>query len=163
MYGTAKTGMRLTGAGGAPDFISYAKETILTFKGGDFVEKLDYFTSPGYLGGGDERDRCGIFRAGSGPSMLISTEAIFRFDKKTKELYHESLLPGNDLDKVKSTVPWDLEVTSPLKPFAVSTQEEIRYIRTFASPHCVPSPIMNELAVNKLLEFAEGKNRGNLG
>ena len=60
--GTAKTGMRLTGAGGAPDFISYAKETILTLKGGEFVEKLDYFTSPGYMGGGEERDRCGLFR-----------------------------------------------------------------------------------------------------
>ena len=57
MGGTPKTGMRLTGAGGAPDFVSYAKETILTLKGGDFVEKLDYFTSPGYLGGGDERDQ----------------------------------------------------------------------------------------------------------
>ena len=163
MGGTAKTGMRLTGAGGAPDFVSYAKETILTLKGGDFVEKLDYFTSPGYLGGGNERDNCGIFRAGSGPSMIISTEAIFRFDKKTKEVYLESLLPGNDLDKVKSKVPWELRVANPLKPFPVPTGEEINYIRTFAPQHCIPRPVMNELAVNKLLEFAGGKSRGKLG
>jgi glutaconate CoA-transferase subunit B len=155
--------MRLTGAGGAPDFVSYAKETILTLKGGDFVEKLDYFTSPGYLGGGDERDSCGIFRAGSGPSIIISTEAIFRFGKKTKEVYLESLLPGNDLNKVKSKVPWDLRVAKPLKPFPVPTEEEINYIRTFAPQHCVPRPIMIELAVKKLLEFAGGKSRGKSG
>jgi glutaconate CoA-transferase subunit B len=163
MGGTAKTGMRLTGAGGAPDFVSYAKETILTLKGGEFVEKLDYFTSPGYLGGGDERDCCGIFRAGSGPSVMISTEAIFRFDKKTKEVYLESLLPGVDLNKVKFKVPWDLQVVNPLKPFPVPTKEEINYIRTFAPQHCIPRQIMIELAVEKLLEFAGGKGRGKPG
>ena len=163
MGGTAKTGMRLTGAGGAPDFVSYAKETILTLKGGSFVEKLDYFTSPGYLEGGDERDSRGIFRAGSGPSIIISTEAIFRFDKKTKEVYLDSLLPGNDLSKVKSKVPWDLRVADPLKPFPIPTEEEISYIRTFAPQHCVPRSIMIELAVKKLLEFAGGKSRGKPG
>jgi glutaconate CoA-transferase subunit B len=163
MGGTPKTGMRLTGAGGAPDFVSYAKETILTLKGGEFVEKLDYFTSPGYLGGGDERDCCGIFRTGSGPSMMISTEAIFRFDRKTKEVYLESLLPGVDLNNVKSKVPWDLRVVNLLKPFPVPTEEEINYIRSFAPQHCIPRQIMIELAVKKLLEFAGGKSRGKLG
>lgn len=160
MGGTAKTGMRLTGAGGAPDFVSYAKETILTLKGGEFVEKLDYFTSPGYLSGGDERDRRGIFTPGSGPSMMISTEAVFRFDKKTKEVYLESLFPGVDLKMVKSKVPWDLRVAHPLKPFPVPTEEEINYIRTFAPNHCIPRQIMYELAAKRLLEFAGGKNKG---
>lgn len=95
--------------------------------------------------------------------MMISTEAIFRFDKKTKEVYLESLLPGNDLDKVKSKVPWDLRVVNPLKPFPVPTVEEINYIRTFAPQHCVPRQIMIELAVKKLLEFAGGKGRGKSG
>jgi len=161
--GTPKTGMRLTGAGGAPDFVSYAKETILTLKGGEFVDKLDYFTSPGYLGGGDERDRCGLFAIGSGPSMMISNEAIFRFNKKTKEVYLESLLPGVDLNKVMSKVPWDLQVANPLKPFPIPSEEEINYIRTFAPQHCVPRQIMYELAVKKLLEFAGGKRKGKSG
>ena len=160
MGGTAKTGMRLTGAGGAPDFVSYAKETILTLKGGEFVEKLDYFTSPGYLKGGDERDRCGIFAPGSGPSMIISTEAIFRFDKKTKEVYLESLLPGVDLNQIRTKVPWDLLVSHPLKSFPVPTEEEINYIRTFAPQLCIPREIRMELAVKKFFEFASGKAKG---
>ena len=163
MGGTAKTGMRLTGAGGAPDFISYAKETILTLKGGEFVEKLDYFTSPGYLSGGDERDRCGLFRPGSGPSMMISGEAVFRFHPRTKEVYLESLLPGVELKKVKAKVPWDLKVAEPLKPFPTPTEEEIDYIRTFAPQHCIPREVMMELAVKKFFEFAGGKGKGKPG
>jgi glutaconate CoA-transferase subunit B len=160
MDGTPKTGMRLTGAGGAPDFVSYAKETILTLKGGEFVDKLDYFTSPGYLGGGDERDRCGLFPPGSGPSMMISTEAIFRFDKKTKEVYLEALLPGVDLNQVKSKIPWELKVANPLRSFPTPTEEEINYIRTFAPQHCIPRQMLMELAVKKFLEFAGGKRKG---
>jgi glutaconate CoA-transferase subunit B len=162
MGGTAKTGMRLTGAGGAPDFVSYAKETILTLKGGEFVEKLDYRTSPGYLGGGDERDRCGLFPRGSGPSMMISTEAIFRFDKNTKEVYLEALLPGVDPNKIKSKVPWELKVANPIKSFPIPTEEEINYIRTFAPQHCIPREIFRELAVKKFLEFA-GKKQNKAG
>jgi glutaconate CoA-transferase subunit B len=160
MGGSPKTGMRLTGAGGAPDFISYAKETILTLKGGEFVERLDYLTSPGYMGGGEERDRCGLFRPESGPSMMISTEAIFRFDRKTKEVYLESLFPGVTLEKVKSKVPWDLRVANPLKPFPTPTEEEIDYIRTFAPQHCIPREVMMELAVKKFFEFAGGQRKG---
>jgi len=163
MGGTAKTGMRLTGAGGAPDFISYAKETILTLKGGEFVEKLDYLTSPGYMGGGEERDRCGLFAPGSGPGMMISNEAVFRFEPKTKEVYLQSLLPGVDLQRVKQKVPWDLRVANPLKPFPTPTQEEIDYIRTFAPQHCVPREVMMELAVKKFFEFAGGKRKGKSG
>jgi len=55
--------VRLPGAGGAPDFLSYAKRTILTMRGGEFVNKLDYLTSPGYLEGGDSRDKSGLFPA----------------------------------------------------------------------------------------------------
>jgi glutaconate CoA-transferase subunit B len=39
--------LRLPGSGGAADFISYFKRTVLTMRGGEFVQKLDYLTSPG--------------------------------------------------------------------------------------------------------------------
>ena len=68
---------RITAAGGAPEFYGYAKETILTMKGKGFVDKLPYLTSPGYLGGGDERERSGRYRPGSGPSTLITPKGIF--------------------------------------------------------------------------------------
>ncbi len=159
MEGGPTTGMRLTGAGGAPDFIAYAQETILTLRNGEFVEKLDYFTSPGYLGGGSERDDSGLFPKGSGPTMLISTEGIFRFDKVTKEIYLESLLPGFTAEDIKAKVPWDLKVADPIKPPPTPTEEEIEYIRTFAPQHCVPRQVMMELAAGKFMEVLFGKNK----
>lgn len=157
--GTPRTGMRLTGAGGAPDFISYAKETILTLKGGEFVNRLDYLTSPGYLGGGDERDRCGLFPVGSGPSMLISTEGIFRFDKKTKEIYLESLLPGVKVEDVKKKVPWVLKILDPLKHFPTPHPNEIEYVRQFAPHHCIPRQTMMELGIKIFFQFAAGRKK----
>ena len=53
---------------------------------GQFVEKLDYFTSPGYLEGGDARDRSGLFPQGSGPTKLITQKGTFEF--------HPELCPG---------------------------------------------------------------------
>ncbi len=66
-----KPTLRLTGSGGAADFISYAKRTVLTLLGGNFVNKLDYVTSPGYLDGGDSREKSGLFPKGTGPTMLL--------------------------------------------------------------------------------------------
>ena len=68
---------RITAAGGAPEFIAYAKETILSMKGKGFVEKLPYLTSPGYLGGGNERQKSGRFTPGSGPSILLTPKRVF--------------------------------------------------------------------------------------
>ncbi len=86
---------RMTGAGGAPEFIGYAGRAILTMSGGTFVEKLDYFTSPGYLEGGDSRYAAGM-PEGSGPSVLITTRGVFKFDETSKEMYLAGLHPRGD-------------------------------------------------------------------
>jgi glutaconate CoA-transferase subunit B len=127
-----KPSLRLTGSGGAADFISYSKKTILTLRGGSFVNKLDYVTSPGYLDGGDHRDRCGLFPKGSGPSMLISTHGIFRFDPVTKEMYLAKVHPGVEVGDIKKEVPWDLKIAEDLSQTEAPTAEEIDFIRRFS-------------------------------
>jgi glutaconate CoA-transferase subunit B len=127
-----KPTMRLPGSGGAADFISYAKRTVLTMRGGTFVNKLDYLTSPGYLEGGDSRDKSGLFPIGSGPSALVSTKGVFRFDPKTKEMYLATIHPGVSLESVKKDIPWDLKVASDLAVTERPTDEEIDFIRNFA-------------------------------
>lgn len=127
-----KPSLRLPGSGGAADFISYAKRTVLTMRGGTFVNKLDYFTSPGYLEGGDSRDRTGLFPQGSGPSALISTKGIFRFDPATKEMYLSRIHPGVSLETVKKDIPWNLKIAPDLSVTEGPTDEEINFIRDFA-------------------------------
>ena len=124
--------LRLPGSGGAADFISYSKRTVLTMRGGTFVNKLDYLTSPGYLEGGDSRDKSGLFPKGSGPSALISTKGIFRFDSATKEMYLSDIHPGVSLESVRKDIPWDLKVVSDLKETKRPSDEEINFIRDFA-------------------------------
>lgn len=138
--------VRLPGSGGAADFISYAKRTILTMRGGEFVEKLHYVTSPGYLDGGDSRDKCGHFTPGSGPTKLISTQGIFEFDPVTKEMYLSRLHPGVKLDAVKKKIPWDLKVYPDLKQTESPKDEEIDFIRKNFPTESVGKNLMWEIA-----------------
>jgi glutaconate CoA-transferase subunit B len=120
---------RITAAGGAPEFIAYAKETILSMKGKGFVEKLPYLTSPGYLGGGDERQKSGRFTPGSGPSILLTPKSIFKFDSVTKEMYLDALFPGISVKDVQADIPWKLKLAEEIKSFPIPTDEEIHFLR----------------------------------
>ncbi len=146
---------RLPGSGGAADFISYAKRTILTMRGGEFVKELDYFTSPGYLDGGDSRDACGLFPPGSGPSMLLTTQGIFRFDETTKEMYLAQIHPGASLESIKKKVPWELKIADDLSVTPPPTEEEIDFIRTFAPTESVGRAIMMELGIQNAMRLAQ--------
>ena len=150
-----KPRLRLQGAGGAPDFMSYAKHTVLTMRGGEFVEKLDYFTSPGYLDGSDSRDRSGLFPEGSGPSMLLTTKGVFRFDEVTKELCLTKLHPGVTVDMVKKDVPWDLKVADSVSQTEPPTDDEIDFVRRFAPTEVVGRKLMYELGVTNAFKKAE--------
>ncbi|MBW2675694.1 MAG: glutaconate CoA-transferase, partial [Deltaproteobacteria bacterium] len=124
--------LRLPGSGGAADFISYAGHTVLTMLGGEFVEKLDYFTSPGHLTGGSSRNDSGLFPQDSGPSMLLTTKGVFRFDAETKELYLAQIHPGITVDDARNDVPWDLKVSPELSETERPTDREIDFVRQFA-------------------------------
>ena len=147
--------MRLPGSGGAADFISYAKRTILTMRSGEFVEKLLYRTSPGYLDGGDSRDRSGHFPPGTGPTKLISTQGIFEFDPITKEMYLAKVHPGVSVDKIRKKIPWNLKVSPDLTETERPTDDEIDFIRRFAPTESVGKNIAVELAIAKMMKRAQ--------
>ncbi len=147
-----KPTMRLTGSGGACDFLSYAKRTVLTMLGGEFVEKLDYFTSPGYLDGGDSRDKSGRFPIGSGPTMLLSTKGVFRFDPVTKEMYLAQIHPRVTVEDVKKDIPWDLKVAPNLTETPHPTDEEIDFIRKFAPAQSAGRELSMELTILNMMK-----------
>jgi glutaconate CoA-transferase subunit B len=122
---------RLPGSGGAADFFSYAKRTVLTLNRGQFVEKLDYFTSPGYLTGGNSRNESGRFLKDSGPSALISRKGIFKFDPNSKEMYLASNHPGITVEEIKKDIPWELKISPDLVETIPPTAEELEFTRKF--------------------------------
>ena len=142
--------LRLPGSGGAADFISYAKRTVLTMRGGEFVEKLDYVTSPGYLEGGDSRDRSGLFPAGTGPTMLLTTQGVFHFHPETKELYLAQVHPGVTVERIRKAVPWDLAVATDLTETPPPSAEEIDFIRSFAPAEAAGRQLRLELGMARL-------------
>jgi glutaconate CoA-transferase subunit B len=150
-----KPTMRLPGSGGAADFISYAKRTVLTMLGGNFVSKLDYMTSPGYLDGGDSRDKSGLFAKGSGPSMLLTTKGVFRFDSVTKEIYLAQIHPRVKVEDVKKDVPWDLKVAPDLSQTPRPTDEEIEFIRNFAPAQSAGRELALELTITNMMNKAK--------
>jgi glutaconate CoA-transferase subunit B len=150
-----KPTMRLPGSGGAADFISYAKRTVLTMLGGNFVNKLDYLTSPGYLDGGDSRDKSGLFPKGSGPSMLLTTKGVFRFDPVTKEMYLTQIHPRVKIEDVKKDVPWDLKISPDLSETPRPTDEEIEFIRNFAPAQSAGRELSLELTIINMMNKAK--------
>jgi glutaconate CoA-transferase subunit B len=115
-------------------------------RGGQFVEKLPYVTSPGYLEGGASRERSGHFMPGSGPTKLISTQGIFEFDRQTGEMYLSHLHPGVTVEAVQKKIPWDLKVAPDLKQTQRPRDEEIDFIRRYFPTESIGKGLMRELA-----------------
>jgi glutaconate CoA-transferase subunit B len=153
--GTPPLAQRITGAGGAPDFAAYAKETLLTMRGQGFVEKLPYFTSPGYLSGGDEREKSGRYTPGSGPSLLLTQKAMFRFHPETKEMVLDAVFPGYSVEDIRADIPWNLKVADTLSHFPVPTDEEIYYLRKF-SPR---STFTNDVGRQLMIEHFQNRRK----
>lgn len=151
--------MRLPGAGGAPDFISYAKRTVLTMRGGEFVTKLDYMTSPGYLEGGDSREKSGLFPPGSGPTKLISQKGIFKFDPTTREMFLAQIHPGVSVAEIKKEIPWDLKVAENLSETEPPNEQEIEFIRKFAPAEAVGNSLTIELTIQNLFKELTERNQ----
>lgn len=148
--------MRLPGAGGAADFIAHAKRTVITLRGGEFVEKLDYCSSPGYLTGGKAREKA-CFPPETGPSLLISTQGVFGFDKKTKELYLKGCFPGVEVEDIKKNIPWDLKLAPVLEKIQPPTEEYLGIMRKFAPGLIVRKSKDRTKMVGSVVEFIMGK------
>lgn len=124
-----KPAVRLSGAGGANDIASSVKRFVVVMRLAKrgFVEKLDYLTSPGYLGGGGERWKIGL--KGGGPEAVITNKCVFRFDSVTKEMFLEEIYPGVEIDEIQTEVGWDLKIAPNVKETPPPLAEEIRIMR----------------------------------
>jgi glutaconate CoA-transferase subunit B len=122
---------RLPGSGGACDLASLAKRHIIIMKHEKrrFVEKVDYITSPGYGDGGAWRQQVGLPRGG--PSTVITTMAVLRFDPETKEMVLASVHPGITVNAVRANTGWDLRVADDVGETPIPTLGELDILRRF--------------------------------
>ena len=117
------------GSGGANDMATSGKRVlaIMPQDKKKFVERVDYITTPGYIGGKGDRERLGMI--GGGPDCVVSTMGVYRFDEDTKEMYLTEYFPGQPVEKLKANCAWDLKVSPSVIETAPPTPEEIAIIR----------------------------------
>jgi len=142
MYGNLNTTLlgdpngkyrRFTGSGGGNDIASNARRTVVTIRheARKLNQAVSFITSPGYIHGGDDREKAGL--AGK-PSRVITDKAIFDFDPISKKMRLKSIHPNTTLEDVLDNMsftpvlPEDVPVTEP------PTAEQIRLIREEIDP-----------------------------
>ncbi|MCB2188055.1 MAG: ketoacid-CoA transferase [Deltaproteobacteria bacterium] len=85
---------RFPGSGGACDAASLAFAVIIFMQHDKrrFVGKLDYFTSPGWLTGGDSRQEAGYRRGG--PLAVVTNLGVLKFHPATRRMHLAEFYPG---------------------------------------------------------------------
>jgi glutaconate CoA-transferase subunit B len=129
--GSTPMDTRLPGSGGACDLACLAKRhiIIMAHEGRRFVPRVDYITSPGYGEGPGWRQGVGLLRGG--PSAVITTLGVFRFDPQTCEMVLSSLHPGVTVEEIQGRTGWPLKVSPALKQTPPPTSQELAEIESF--------------------------------
>ncbi len=125
--------VRFSGSGGACDVASFVDRTIIFMQQQKrkFVAKLDYLTSPGWLGGNDSRAAAGL--APGGPAAVITDMAVFRFHDQTRRMYLDAIYPGIEPRKVLDNMGFEVD-TDQVQNFQPPTKKELEILRGQCDP-----------------------------
>jgi glutaconate CoA-transferase, subunit B len=128
--------VRLPGTGGANDIASLCNEVLVVtaHEPRRFVERVDFVTSPGHLGGGDAREKAGLISRG--PSTVVTDLALLDFDPDSGRMRLCALQPGVTVRDVRAHTGFEL-LTHPevyeLEPPAISDLEILRELEAGAA------------------------------
>jgi glutaconate CoA-transferase subunit B len=126
---------RFPGSGGANDFASFCWRTMVVTPQDSrrFVEKCDFITTPGYLTGGDAREKAGLPK-GCGPYKIITNMAVMDFEPVSKRMRIISINPGYSVKDVKENCGFELLQADNIIDTAPPTEEELRILREEVDP-----------------------------
>jgi glutaconate CoA-transferase subunit B len=124
--------VRLPGSGGACEIAVNAKRVVVISPQSrrGFPERVDFITSPGFLGGGDERARLGL--PGGGPAIVVTDLACYGFENG--EMTLESLHPGVTVDEVRANLGWEVRISDRLGTTEPPRAAELEVIRRELDP-----------------------------
>ena len=126
-------GAQIDRFGGACEIAALARKVVIVIGNSkrNFPERVDFVTSPGYLGGGREREKLGLK---GGPVLVITDMGVYRFDDETHEMVLVSTHPGLTEANIRENVGWDLKIAKDLTETPPPSREEIRIIREELDP-----------------------------
>jgi glutaconate CoA-transferase, subunit B len=125
--------VRFPGSGGACDGASLAYGVIIFMQHDKsrFVQKLDYFTSPGWLTGGDSRVRAGFARGG--PLAVVTNLGVMLFDETSKAMYLAKTYPGITPARVAEETGFEID-TSRSTEIEPPDETELKILREEVDP-----------------------------
>jgi glutaconate CoA-transferase, subunit B len=128
---------RLPGSGGACEIAINAREVFVIMRQSNrsFVERIDFRTSPGNLGGAENAARIRSEQGwlGHGPSVVVTDLGIYHFDEDG-EMRLDSLHPGATVEQARETIGWELRLAEDVVRTPAPTEEELRLIRDELDP-----------------------------
>jgi glutaconate CoA-transferase subunit B len=126
--------VRLPGSGGACEIAINAREVFVLMRQSarSFVERIDFRTSPGNLGGAALRAAQGW--QGLGPSVVVTDFGRYGFDPDTGEMVLLAVHPGVTVQDARAATGWDLRVADDLQVTPDPTDTELRLIRDELDP-----------------------------
>lgn len=131
----ARPKVRLPGSGGACEISINARKTfvIMPQSKRSFVDKVDFVTSPGHLGGRRPKEWLG-----AGPAVVVTGLGVYRFGPEGV-MYLASLHPGVTLEEVRDNTAWDVTVADDLEETPPPSPEELKLVREELDPEGIYS------------------------
>ncbi|MGZ6295430.1 MAG: CoA-transferase subunit beta [Candidatus Limnocylindrales bacterium] len=128
---------RLPGSGCACEIAINARQVFVIMRQSSrsFVERIDFRTSPGNLGGAEAAERIRREQGwlGRGPTVVVTDLGIYHFDE-AGEMRLDSLHPGATLEQVRAGMAWEPRIAPDVTTTPAPTGEELRLIREELDP-----------------------------
>jgi glutaconate CoA-transferase subunit B len=131
-----KPKVRLPGSGGANDFGSMCwRMMVMTPQDKRrFVEKVDFITTPGWLEGGNSREKSGL-PLDSGPYKIITNMGVMDFEQESKRMRVISINPGYTFDDIQGNCGFKLPQAKKMLATQPPTKQELRILREEVDPY----------------------------
>ncbi|MDD5168572.1 MAG: ketoacid-CoA transferase [Syntrophales bacterium] len=131
-----KPKVRFPGSGGANDFASFCwRMMVMTPQDAKrFSEKIEFITTPGWLQGGDSREKSGLPK-GAGPYKIITNMAVMDFEPKSKRMRIISVNPGYSEKEVQDNCGFELLKATKVTENPPPTDEELHILRDVIDPY----------------------------
>ncbi|MGE5398603.1 MAG: CoA-transferase subunit beta [Chitinophagales bacterium] len=114
----------LPGSGGGNDIGSLTEKSVLVglMTPDRFPEKVDFITTPGYLTGGDSRQKAGLL---GGPIAVVTQVGVFDFEPTSKRMRIKGLNPGMTVEIAQACTGFELLVPSGEMPVIPAPSDNI--------------------------------------
>ena len=120
--------IRLPGTGGGNDISSLTNMIVaMKHEKRRFVPKVDFITSPGFLGGDSSRADAGLVSGGM--FRVVTDLAIMGFDEQSKEMKVLSLHEGVSNEQVQDNTGFDLAFHDTVQTTQAPAPEELAVVR----------------------------------